>query len=62
MIVHVTVPILRHSLSPDKIAAHMNVLLDQDKDTVTTVAVTEESSGRVEVWSLKGTDAIENFG
>lgn len=60
MIVHVVVPILRHSLSPDKIASHMNEMLNQDHDTVTSVVVTEDS-GRVEVWSMKGAGAVETF-
>lgn len=54
MIVHVVVPILRHSLSPDKIAAHMNEMLDPDRDRVTAVTVMEEDTGRIEVWSING--------
>lgn len=51
MIVHVTVPILRHSLSPRKIAEHMSEMLDPERDVVQAVIVTEEGDSRVEVWS-----------
>lgn len=54
MIVHVTVPILRHSLAPQKIADHLNEMLDPERDHVRSVIVTEEDSGRVEVWSSTG--------
>ena len=60
MIVHVTVPLLRHSLEPQKIAEHMNLMLDPDHDHVQSVAVTEESSGRVEVWSSTGEAEVFN--
>lgn len=48
MIVNVVVPLLRNSLSPDKIAAHMNDLLTHD--LVTSVTVTDDE-GNVEVWA-----------
>lgn len=51
MIIHVTVPILRHSLSPKKSAEHMSEMLDPERDVVQSVIVTEEGGSRVEVWS-----------
>lgn len=51
MIVHIVVPFHRHSLSPDKIAAHMNEMLDPDNDHVTSVTVCNDK-GRVEAWSV----------
>jgi hypothetical protein len=57
MIVNVVVPILRHSLSPDKIAAHMNALLDPDRDQVTSVTVCTDE-GDMETWAL---GSVEKF-
>lgn len=48
MIVSVVVPILRHSLSPDKIAAHMNELLAHDRVRAVTVS---DDEGNIEVWT-----------
>ncbi|WP_160111001.1 hypothetical protein [Mycolicibacterium houstonense] len=42
MIVHVMVPMHRHSLSPAKIAEHMSELLDPDCDHVHLVTVTDD--------------------
>lgn len=54
MIVHVIVPILRHSLSPEKIAAHMNDMLDPSRDQVTVVTVTTSDGDAMETWTVEG--------
>lgn len=54
MIVHIVVPLPRKSLSPDKIAAHMNEMLDTERnDHVTSVSVVD-TDGYTHTWTEPG--------
>ncbi|WP_157901323.1 hypothetical protein [Mycobacteroides franklinii] len=50
MIIHVVVPLHRHSISPEKIAAHMSEMIDPDNDYVRLVTVTD-TDGDMESWA-----------
>lgn len=55
MIVHVVVPVHRRSLSPDRIAAHMNEMLNPANDTVTSVTVVDDG-GITHTWTRGGSE------
>jgi 3-dehydroquinate dehydratase len=50
MIVHVIVPMHRHSLAPEKIAEWMGHMLDSDNDQVQLVTVADED-GEMQSWT-----------
>lgn len=50
MIVHVVVPMHRHSLSPEKIAEYMSGLIRPGNDYIQLVTVTD-TDGEMESWA-----------
>lgn len=49
MIIHVVVPLHRHSLAPEKVAEWMGHMIDPDNDVVRAVTVTDDE-GDMLVW------------